>query len=324
MTEPMWYPSASIENLRKRAEIIKAIRDFFYQRDVLEVETPNLSIASVTDVHLASFSTQFIGAGGEKGIPLYLQTSPEYAMKRLLAAESGAIFQIGKAFRNEQAGSQHNPEFTMLEWYRPGFDHFQLMDEVDSLLQLILSSQPADKITYQEAFELHVGLDPLVASLEELKLVCTKHGFANISDIETDKDILLQLLFCTQVEPHIGQEIPCFVYNYPASQASLSKICDSNKSVAQRFELYYQNMELANGFNELTDAAEQEQRFELDNIKRQSMELAPAYIDSRLLGALKHGIPPCSGVALGVDRLIMLALGCKSIKQVLSFDITRA
>lgn len=324
MTEPMWYPSASIENLRKRAEIIKAIRDFFYQRDVLEVETPNLSIASVTDVHLASFSTQFIGAGGEKGIPLYLQTSPEYAMKRLLAAESGAIFQIGKAFRNEQAGSQHNPEFTMLEWYRPGFDHFQLMDEVDSLLQLILSSQPADKITYQEAFELHVGLDPLVASLEELKLVCTKHGFANISDIETDKDILLQLLFCTQVEPHIGQKIPCFVYNYPASQASLSKICDSNKSVAQRFELYYQNMELANGFNELTDAAEQEQRFELDNIKRQSMELAPAYIDSRLLGALKHGIPSCSGVALGVDRLIMLALGCKSIKQVLSFDITRA
>ncbi|RTR34822.1 elongation factor P--(R)-beta-lysine ligase [Shewanella atlantica] len=324
MTQPMWQPSASIANLRKRAEILTAIRAFFHQADVLEVETPSLSQASVTDVHLASFATQFVGPGFANGVPLYLQTSPEYAMKRLLAAGSGAIFQISKAFRNEESGRHHNPEFTMLEWYRPGFDHFQLMDEIDRLMQHILVCLPAEKFTYQEVFELHLGVDPLVASLEELKAVCSKHGFANISETETDKDTLLQLLFCTQVEPNIGQKAPCFVYDFPASQASLANICSSDSRVAERFELYYQNMELANGFNELTDAAEQAHRFKQDNLKRQSMGLPSVSIDSHLISALEHGLEPCSGVALGIDRLIMLALGCDSIKQVISFDIERA
>ncbi len=324
MNQAQWQPSASIENLKLRASIIRKIRHFFEQREVLEVDTPSLSQASVTDVHLASFQTRFVGPGYSQGIPLYLQTSPEYAMKRLLAAGSGAIFQMSKAFRNEESGRHHNPEFTMLEWYRPGFDHFQLMDEIDALMQTVLNCQSAERLTYQQAFTTHLGLDPLTASLEELKQLCSQHGFANISDDETDKDTLLQLLFSMKVETQIGQKTPCFVYDFPASQAALAKINKSDPRVAERFELYYQNMELANGFNELTNAKEQAKRFEQDNQKRQLMGLPKVDIDKHLIAALEHSLPECSGVALGIDRLIMLALNAKAIKEVIAFDVERA
>jgi len=324
MSADLWAPSASIETLKQRAAILRSIREFFYLRDVLEVETPSLSAASVTDVHLASFNTKFVGPGHAGGLPLFLQTSPEFAMKRLLAAGSGAIFQLCKAFRNEEAGSHHNPEFTMLEWYRPGFDEFALMDEMDELMQLVLGVEPATRLTYQEAFEQALGLDPLTASIEQLKQLACEQGFADIAQNETHKDTLLQLLFCMKVEPTIGQEKPCFVYHFPASQAALAQICEHDTRVAGRFELYYKNMELANGFNELTNASEQAKRFNEDNAYRAENSLKQVPMDTRLIKALEHGLPQCAGVAMGIDRLVMLATNKEKIKDVIAFDVQRA
>lgn len=319
-----WQPSSSNQHLRERAAIIRQIREFFYQRNVLEVDTPLLSQASVTDVHLSSFSTQFVGPGFAQGLTLYLQTSPEFAMKRLLAADLGAIYQLGKAFRNEEAGRLHNPEFTMLEWYRPGFDHFDLMSEISELLTVVLGTKEVERITYQQAFEQVLSIDPLSASLAQLQQICQARGFAEIAENETDRDTLLQLLFSMCVETQIGQTIPCFVYHFPASQAALAQLCPENNQVAERFELYYKNMELANGFHELTDATEQLKRFNADNAKRRATGAHEVPIDRNLIAALESGIEPCAGVAIGVDRLIMLALECTHIKDVLSFDVTRA
>ncbi len=324
MSNVLWQPSADIETLRERAVIIRRIREFFYARDVMEVETPSLSAASVTDVHLATFSTEFVGPGHAGGLPLYLQTSPEFAMKRLLAAGSGAIFQLCKAFRNEEAGSHHNPEFTMLEWYCPGFDEFALMDEMDELMQLVLGVKPAERLTYQQAFINALAVDPLTADISTLQQLATEQGFADIAAHETHRDTLLQLLFCMKVEPTIGQEKPCFVYHFPASQAALAQICQHDERVAGRFELYFKNMELANGFNELTDAKEQAARFKEDNQYREANGLKQVPMDERLIAALENGLPQCAGVALGIDRLIMLATNKQKIKDVIAFDVERA
>ena len=324
MSATPWAPSASINTLKQRAAILRTIREFFYTRNVMEVETPSLSSASVTDVHLASFNTQFVGPGHAGGLPLYLQTSPEFAMKRLLAAGSGPIFQLCKAFRNEEAGHHHNPEFTMLEWYRPGFDEFALMDEMDELMQLILNVEPAERLTYQQAFEQVLALDPLTATLRQLQTLASDHGFADIAKNETNKDTLLQLLFCMKVEPTIGQTKPCFVYHFPASQAALAQICEHDNRVAGRFELYYKNMELANGFNELTNATEQAKRFDEDNAYRAANGLNHVPMDTRLIAALEHGLPQCAGVAMGIDRLVMLATAKDTIKEVIAFDVDRA
>ena len=319
-----WQPTADIEVLQKRASMMRAIRDFFAKRDVWEVETPNLSSATVTDEHLQGFSTVFVGPGAAAGRTLYLQTSPEYAMKRLLAAGSGAIYQICKAYRNEEAGRRHNPEFTMLEWYRPGFDHFALMQELDELIQSLCHTQPADRISYQQACLEHLQLDPLSSNLEELREAANKLGHGDLVANESDRDVLLQLLFCDGVEPHIGQVRPCFVYDFPASQASLAKLNPDDRRVAQRFELYFRNLELANGFHELDNAEEQLARFEQDNLKRRQQGKAEKPIDPYLLGALEAGLPPCAGVAVGLDRVFMLALNKSQIRDVLSFDIGNA
>lgn len=319
-----WQPSASIENLKARASLLKTIRDFFYARNIMEVETPTLSQASVTDIHLASFSTQFVGPGFAKGLPLYLQTSPEFAMKRLLAAGSGAIFQLAKAFRNEEAGRHHNPEFTMLEWYRPGLNAAQLMDEIDELMIAALGCNKAERISYQNAFITHLQCDPLTVSIEELTQLAKQQGFDHIAEQENDKDTLLQLLFCMCIEPKIGQQRPCFVYHFPASQAALAKLNTDDNRVAERFELYFKGMELANGFDELTEADEQRQRFIDDNNKRKALGLVEVPVDERFLAALSHGLPQCSGVALGVDRLMMLALDAERISDVIAFDVERA
>ncbi|MDK1290712.1 elongation factor P--(R)-beta-lysine ligase [Pseudoalteromonas umbrosa] len=324
MNEVKWAPSAQIETLKQRAAVLASIRSFFAERDVYEVETPSLSQASVTDVHLATFSTQFVGPSYAQGLPLYLQTSPEFAMKRLLAAGSGAIYQISKAFRNEESGRHHNPEFTMLEWYRPGFDEHLLMDEIDALMQCILSCDKAQRISYQAAFQQYLSIDPLTIELESLKAVCAEYGYKDIADEETTIDPLLQLLFCMEIEPQIGQDIPCFVYHFPASQAALAKLNEQDKRVAGRFELYYKGMELANGFNELTDAEEQSKRFDEDNLQRQQMNLPTVDKDMRFLAALDQGLPNCAGVALGIDRLVMLATDKREIKEVIAFDIERA
>ncbi|EKA5636546.1 elongation factor P--(R)-beta-lysine ligase [Vibrio navarrensis] len=314
-----WQPTASIPQLRQRAALIARIRQFFAQRNVLEVDTPAMSHATVTDVHLHTFQTQFVGPGYAQGSPLFLMTSPEFHMKRLLAAGSGCIYQLGKAFRNEENGRYHNPEFTMLEWYRVGFDHHQLMDEMDDLLQLVLQCGAAERMTYQQAFLTVLGVCPLEGTMAELKSVAARLGLSDIAEAEEDRDTLLQLLFSIGVEGKIGQQVPAFVYDFPASQAALAKINPNDPRVADRFEVYFKGIELANGFHELDNAQEQLRRFEQDNRKRVEMGLAEQPIDYHLIAALQSGLPECAGVALGVDRLIMLALGCDHIDQVTAF-----
>ncbi|WP_314791204.1 elongation factor P--(R)-beta-lysine ligase [Aggregatibacter aphrophilus] len=320
--QEQWQPTASVKNLLTRAKLLAEIRRFFTDRGLLEVETPVLSEFGVTDVHLATFSTEFISPFGEQSKTLWLSTSPEYHMKRLLAAGSGPIFQIGKVFRNEEAGNRHNPEFTMLEWYRPHFDMYRLINEVDDLLQQILECPPAESMSYQFAFQQYVGLDPLSADLSELVEKAEKHQLMGAEN--ESRDTLLQFLFSTIVEPQIGQEAPVVVYHFPASQAALAQISSEDLRVAERFEFYYKGLELANGFHELSDAREQLRRFQQDNLQREKMGLPVRVIDTRLLAALQAGIPNCSGVALGVDRVLMIAMGTESIKEVISFAIDNA
>ncbi|HDM8203802.1 TPA: elongation factor P--(R)-beta-lysine ligase [Vibrio harveyi] len=314
-----WQPTASMEQLRQRAALITSIRQFFAERQVMEVDTPAMSHATVTDIHLHTFQTEFVGPGYADGSKLFFMTSPEFHMKRLLAAGSGCIYQINKAFRNEENGRHHNPEFTMLEWYRIGFDHHKLMDEMDDLLQLVLKCGAAERMTYQQAFIDVLGVCPLEGSMQELKVVATKLGLSDIAEPEEDRDTLLQLLFSIGVEAKIGQQAPAFVYDFPASQAALAKINPQDNRVADRFEVYFKGIELANGFHELDNPKEQLARFEQDNAKRLEMGLKPQPIDYHLIGALEAGLPDCAGVALGVDRLIMLALGCDHIDQVTAF-----
>ncbi|HHE3463375.1 elongation factor P--(R)-beta-lysine ligase [Pasteurella multocida] len=317
-----WQPSASIENLLARAKIIAEIRRFFTDRGLLEVETPVLSEFGVTDVHLSTFNTTFISPTAEKSKALWLSTSPEYHMKRLLAAGSGPIFQLCHVFRNEEAGQRHNPEFTMLEWYRPHFDMYRLINEVDDLLQQILDCKPTESLSYQFVFQEYVGLDPL--SAEKAELVAKAKQYHLQQAEQEDRDTLLQFLFSTVVEPNIGKENPIAVYHFPATQAALAQISSEDHRVAERFEFYYKGLELANGFHELTDVNEQLHRFEQDNVQRQKMGLPQRQIDKRLLGALQAGVSNCSGIALGVDRLLMIALGANAIHEVMAFGIENA
>ncbi|MFJ1230756.1 elongation factor P--(R)-beta-lysine ligase [Yersinia proxima] len=319
-----WQPSAPIANLLKRAAIMAEIRRFFADRGVLEVETPTMSQATVTDIHLVPFQTRFVGPGAADGLTLYMMTSPEYHMKRLLAAGSGSIYQLGRSFRNEEAGRHHNPEFTMLEWYRPHYDMYRLMDEVDDLLQQILDCDNSERLSYQQAFLRHLDIDPLSADKAQLREAAAKLDLSNIADTEEDRDTLLQLLFTVGVEPHIGRDKPAFVYHFPASQASLAVISTEDHRVAERFEVYFKGIELANGFHELTDGDEQLKRFEQDNRSREKRGLPQHPIDMNLIDALKHGLPDCSGVALGVDRLVMLVLGAEKLSDVIAFPVNIA
>ncbi|HHB1472075.1 TPA: elongation factor P--(R)-beta-lysine ligase [Yersinia enterocolitica] len=319
-----WQPSAPIANLLKRAAIMAEIRRFFADRGVLEVETPTMSQATVTDIHLVPFQTRFVGPGAADGLTLYMMTSPEYHMKRLLAAGSGSIYQLGRSFRNEEAGRHHNPEFTMLEWYRPHYDMYRLMDEVEDLLQQILDCDSSERLSYQQAFLRHLDIDPLSADKAQLREAAAKLDLSNIAYTEEDRDTLLQLLFTVGVEPHIGRDKPAFVYHFPASQASLAVISTEDHRVAERFEVYFKGIELANGFHELTDGDEQLKRFEQDNRSREKRGLPQHPIDMNLIDALKHGLPDCSGVALGVDRLVMLALGAEKLSDVIAFPVGRA
>lgn len=319
-----WQPSASIASLKSRARIMATIRQFFEQRQVMEVETPTLSQATVTDVHLHTFETTFVGPGFADGKRLYMQTSPEFHMKRLLCAGSGAIYQMSKAFRNEESGRHHNPEFTMLEWYQPDYDHMTLINEVDELLQIVLGTQSCDIITYQQLFMTYLKLDPLSADIETIRDVALPYDFGDFVVTESNKDTLLQCLFCFVIEPQIGLEKPIAVYNFPASQAALAQLDSTDERVARRFEFYYRGIELANGFHELQDATEQLDRFKQDNRERQQDGLVEQPIDYRLIEALAHGLPNCAGVALGIDRLVMLALKQAHIQDVISFDVSRS
>lgn len=320
-----WQPSATIEKLKARSELLRTIRQFFYDRDVLEVETPLMSNGTVTDVHLDAFTTEFPHHHSGETKPLYLQTSPEFAMKRLLCAGSGSIFQICKSFRNEAAGRFHNPEFTMLEWYKVDFNDQDLIDEIDELIQITLSVEPAIRISYQQAFITLLNIDPLSASFEELKKLVLTYSKDQWLIEEKDPDVLLQWLFSMQIEPKLGSDTaPCFVYDFPASQASLAKLSEQDPRVAHRFELYFRGVELANGFYELQDAQEQEKRFLKDNQQRVELGLPEKPIDQLFLASLEQGLPDCSGVALGIDRLFMLQQELSHIEQAISFSVDKA
>ena len=323
-----WQPTLSWQNAQKRAVVLQKIRAFFAERKVIEVETPALSQGTVTDVYLDAFECQYnflADSSSERAVTLFLQTSPEFHMKRLLASGYGCIFQIAKAFRHEESGNNHNPEFTLLEWYRIGFDQFDLMHEVAELLKVVLGGNKALFTSYQDIFIKTVSVDPLIANFDVLVEVLNKHDKCADWLIEmNDADLLLQFIFTEIIEPTIGIDEPQFIYNFPVAQASLAKICPQDSRVAQRFECYYRGLELANGFNELTDATEQVTRFEQDNHKRKEQALADKPIDERFIAALSHGLPECSGVALGIDRLLMLALDVQQINEVQSFGVDRA
>ncbi len=291
----------------------------------MEVETPSLSAATVTDPHLHSMSCLYTGLSAPEGRRLYLQTSPEFAMKRLLAAGSGPIFQICKAFRDNEEGRHHNPEFTLLEWYRPGFDHHALMNEVDELLGELLGTASADRWCYAEVFERYVGVNPHSASPEQLARRALELGLKDVAGLATgSRDDWLHLLMSHRVAPHLGRDRPSFLYDYPASQVALARLRAGNPSVAERFEVYVNGVELANGFNELTDAEELRRRFESDLDERRVAGSSSVTPDERLLDALASGLPACAGVALGVDRLVMLAAGAETLAEVIAFPVERA
>lgn len=311
-----WPPTASLANLRIRANMLAAIRKFFAEREILEVETPLLCAATVTDPHIQSINA----ADGS----YYLQTSPEYAMKRLLAAGSGPIYQISKAFRRGESGRYHNPEFTMLEWYRPGFDHHQLMDETAELLVYLLGCPNAERYSYQEIFEKYLQINPHVATVDILKNCAQQHNLSNVNIDNHDRDTWLHLLLSHLIEPQLGQRQPTFIYDFPASQAALARIRNADFPVAERFEVYIQGIELANGYHELADVNEQQRRFMADLAKREQMKLPTVTIDKRLLSALNAGFPHCAGIAVGIDRAVMLAAKASSIAEIISFPIERA
>jgi lysyl-tRNA synthetase class 2 len=316
------------EDVKRKSTILTQIRSFFQMKGVVEVETPSLSLGTVTDPFLDAFTSKYnylSDSDVNVSTELFLQTSPEFHMKRLLASGYQCIYQICKAFRHEDFGNHHNPEFTILEWYRLGFDQHNLITEVNELLSIVLGTETCEKITYQDLFLKSVRVDPLSANFEELYDVILQHGKGAEWLLESeDCDLLLQFIFSEIIESNIGSEIPCFVYNFPIKQASLAKVCPSDSRIAQRFECYFKGLELANGFNELTDYEIQEIRFFEDNNKRKKLGLPVRAIDKNFIDALSKGLPQCSGVALGIDRLIMIALDKSSIDDVITFPIEKA
>lgn len=311
MSHP-WQPNASRDLLLARQTLYRNIRHFFFERNVLEVETPLLGQAPVADPNITPMQ-----ADGNR----WLHTSPEYAMKRLLCAGSGDIYQICKVFRQGEAGNRHNPEFSMLEWYRVGWSLRELMDEVARLLQLALASRypqlPVQFYSYRQALQTFAGLD--VATCDDAAIAQLGCQLAN-ADLQLERDGWLDVIMSHQVEPALPRDTLVFIDNFPASQAALAKIrpqADGHRW-AQRFEVFFNGMELANGYDELLDAGIQRQRFE------QELAGTGRPCDERLLAALEHGLPDCCGVALGLDRLLLHATGTHSIKDVLSFAWERA
>lgn len=324
-----WQPSAAFDALRLRARLNRLIREFFHARDVLEVETPMLSQAGVTDVHIAPFSLHFSGRTEGGPATRWLRTSPEYPLKRLLAAGVGDCYELGRVFRDGEAGGRHNPEFTMLEWYRQGWNHHQLMAETIELVQAALAlvgrkAVSVEIISYRELFQRRLGLDAFTASMDELQ--------AALGDVLIDPDGLmrddwLDLLMTHRIQPGFAADAITVLHDYPASQCALARLRDDGDGypVAERFELYLGALELANGYHELADAAEQGERFARDvRLRQQRGDAQIPPIDPHLLEALAYGLPDCAGVALGIDRLLMDMQNTGKIADVLAFDFFRA
>lgn len=318
-----WQPSASLSRLKERADFLRAIRQFFDERHVMEVDTPLLCQGVATDPGLQAFAVN-IFLETQKPVLRFLQTSPEFSMKRIVAAGSGPIYYLGKSFRQGEVGTKHNPEFTMLEWYRPGWDHLALIAEVDTLMQQLVGTKPAQHTTYTALFQHYFCLQPHLASINELQAAACAKGWVSEEALpDLDKDGWLDLLMSHGIEPHLGMDAPLVVTDYPASQASLAqtRTIEGPKpyNVAERFEFYYRGIELANGYHELACAKEQTMRFQEDCLKRKATGQPERPIDPFLIAALEAGFPPCAGVALGVDRLFMLKLGEREIGKVIPF-----
>ena len=304
-----WRPAAGVETLRRRASLLAQIRAFFVERAVLEVDTPLLGSAPSSDSQQQCLDVAVPGSGRR-----YLQPSPEFAMKRLLAAGSGSIYQICKAFRAGEHGTRHRTEFTLVEWYRVGFDYRALMDEVQSLVCGLLQRPPARAFSYRELFQRHAAVDPLADSDQVLWQRVAAAGIEPSAALrDAGRDAALDILLTRLVEPAMAPLGAVFVYDYPASQAALARLRPDQPALAERFELYVDGIELANGFTELADAVEQRRRFEADNQTRRARGLPTVPLDEELLAALRHGLPDCAGVALGFDRLLMLACGLDDI-----------
>lgn len=316
-----WAPTATLAALRLRARLLTRARDFFAARGVLEVETPILGASTATDPHIESLRTSVGGSAR------FLQTSPELFMKRLLAAGSGPIYQITRVFRDGESGARHNPEFTLLEWYRPGLDHHGLMDEVDQFLQEVLGCAPSVREAYGEVFERGVGVDPHRAGAAELQSRAEALGLRAVSSSAFSREDWLHLLMAGAIEPHLGIERPHFVYDFPLELKALARVREGTggePDVAERFEVFFQGLELANGYHELTDASEQRQRFLADLESRRTLGRAQVPLDERMIASLERGLPPCAGVALGFDRLVMIAADASAIGSVISFPDDRA
>jgi lysyl-tRNA synthetase class 2 len=315
-----WRPTAHRERLRQRARLLAAARDFFAAREVLEVETPVLVNAGVTDVNLRPVAVQL----GSRG--MFLHTSPEYAMKRLLAAGCGDLYQICRVVRGEERGPLHNPEFTLLEWYRTGFSLGQLVDEVAALLDVLMQSlgevgRPLRRLSYRQAFAEMLGVDPLDTDRDRLAGLAAAHGLAAETARQLDRDGLLDFLVGAVIGPRLGHGEWLALTHYPATQAALARLDPLDPQCALRFEMYADGIELANGFEELADATEQRTRFAADNAARAATGLPQLAVDEQLLGALEAGLPPCAGVALGFDRLVMVATGARRIDDVMAFPV---
>ena len=312
---------------------MRAIRLFFYKNKVLEVDTPTLSAATVPDPFIESFHTHYYSVSQRLSTEkFYLHTSPEFPMKRLLASGSGSIFQVSKVFRQGESGKKHNPEFTLLEWYRDGWDHHQLMQEVNQLLVLLLENHrdlaPTQSLSYADAFWQKLAINPHTVSKQELIACTEKAGLANVLSENEHQDRFLELLFSHLIEPDLGKEgdkaCLCFLYHYPASQASLAKTAMHNgQLLAERFEVFIDGLEIGNGFHELTDAQEQRRRFAEDNEVRMQAGLELIPMDENFLAALEH-LPDCAGVAIGLDRLLMIMGHVQHINEVLAFPIEQA
>jgi lysyl-tRNA synthetase class 2 len=302
--------------------MLSAARAFFNERGVLEVETPILSAAAVSDPQIESLATQIAGLPGRR----YLCPSPEYAMKRLLAAGSGDIYQICKVFRDAERGRWHNPEFTMIEWYRVGLDEAALMDEVEALIGRLLAPtrvlRAAERLSYAAALQRHAGVDAFGSSEDELLEAAGRHGIH--CDADLDRDAKLDLLMGLIVGPRLGRGNPCFVCDYPASQAALARLKPGLPQVAARFEMYLDGLELANGFHELVQPREQRARFMHDLALRSERGQVQAPLDENFLAALESGLPDCAGVALGFDRLVAIALGANQLSDAMAFSIDNA
>ncbi|WP_422490323.1 EF-P lysine aminoacylase EpmA [Endozoicomonas sp. ALE010] len=329
MTNDLWHPSASMMALKERARLLRKARAYFDARGVMEVETPMLSGSATVDVYIDSFATEFSPIGHGQSQLCYLQTSPEFAMKRLLAAGSGDIYSLGRVFRNGEAGGRHNPEFTMLEWYRVGMNDRRLMDDVADLLSSVCNFREVRRCSYGELFAEYLGVNPYIASDEALSQLVRDKVDAKLQGLE--RSDCLDLLFSKFIEPNLGSKDSevlegYFVYDYPATMSALARLSTNRDGhpVASRFELFVNGVELANGYHELLNAEEQKQRFEQEQQKRQERGYDIYPYDKNMVAALAHGMPDCAGVAMGIDRLLMLMLGTGNIADVLAFDFSRA